>query len=501
MFRITSLCTKRITISKGSLLSKYSNLLSRSYALNSSELNLLTKHVNEIDPEMADILQQEKQRQKSSITLIPSENFTSQAVMDLLGSPMQNKYSEGYPGERYYGGNQIIDKAESLCQKRALEAFNLDPELWGCNVQSLSGAPANLYAYSAVMNVNDRLMGLDLPHGGHLSHGYQTPTTKISYVSKYFQTMPYRLDEKTGLIDYDMLEKTAELFRPKVIVAGTSAYSRLIDYERFQKIAKKVNAYLLSDMAHISGLVAAGVLESPFKYSDIVTTTTHKSLRGPRGAIIFYRKGLRKTLKSGKQVMYDLDKKINFSVFPAHQGGPHNHTISALAVALKQTTTPEFKQYQKDVVNNSKKLADALMKNGINLVSGGTDNHLILIDLNNKNIDGARAEYVLEKMNIAANKNTVPGDKSALFPTGLRIGTPAMTTRGFNSDDFTKVANYIVNAIEITGRIKAATAVEGKTQRELLKDFKAAVDSDAEVAKLGEEVASWANTFPLPGGN
>lgn len=469
----------------------------RSYALSSKALGVLSKPVKEVDPEMAEILQQEKDRQRKSIVLIPSENFTSKAVMDLLGSEMQNKYSEGYPGERYYGGNEVIDKAESLCQKRALEAFNLNPEEWGVNVQPLSGSPANLYAYSAVLNVGDRLMGLDLPHGGHLSHGYQTPSTKISFISKYFQTMPYRLDESTGLIDYDTLEANAMLFRPKIIVAGASAYSRVVDYARMRKIADKVGAYLLSDMAHISGLVAAGVTDSPFPYSDIVTTTTHKSLRGPRGAMIFYRKGVRKVTKKGKEIMYDLDKKINFSVFPGHQGGPHNHTISALAVALKQTQDPEFKDYQSNVISNARSFADALQKRGFDLVSGGTDTHLILVDLRSKGIDGARVEAVLERMNIAANKNTVPGDKSALFPSGLRVGTPAMTTRGFGPEDFEKVADYFEEAVNIALRLKQKE--EGNLPKELLSSFKKLADNDQEIKDLYKEVSDWSYSFPVPG--
>lgn len=446
---------------------------------------------------MADILKSERLRQKSSITLIPSENFTSKAVMDLLGSEMQNKYSEGYPGERYYGGNEFIDKAESLCQKRALEAFHLDPSLWGVNVQPLSGAPANLYAYSALLNVGDRLMGLDLPHGGHLSHGYQTASTKISFISKYFQTMPYRLDESTGLIDYDALEKSAELFRPKIIVAGASAYSRIIDYERIRKIADKVGAYVLSDMAHISGLVSAGVTPSPFPYSDIVTTTTHKSLRGPRGAMIFFRKGLRKTTKKGKEIFYDLEKKINFSVFPAHQGGPHNHTISALAVALKQAQSPEYKTYQENVVSNAKHFADVLQSKGFNLVSNGTDTHLILIDLRSKKIDGARLEAVLERINIAANKNTIPGDKSALFPSGLRVGTPAMTTRGFEQKEFDQVADYIDRAVKVALELK--NNAKGDDARALLADFKRLADESDDVKALGKEVAEWVSQYPVPG--
>merc|ERR1711907_283757 len=303
----------------------------------------------------------------------------------------------------------FIDMAERLCQQRALEAFNLDPEKWGVNVQCLSGSPSNLYVYCALLKPHDRIMSLDLPHGGHLSHGYQTDKKKISAISIYFETMPYRLDEETGLIDYDTLEKNAALFRPKLIVAGASAYSRLYDYERMRSIADKSNAWLLADMAHISGLVAAGVVPSPFEYADVVTTTTHKSLRGPRGAMIFYRKGAK---ADGTQ--YELEDAINFAVFPGLQGGPHNHTIAALATALKQCSEPGYVAYQEQVLANSASMANALTKKGYALVSGGTDNHLVLVDLkNSKKIDGARVEAVLEKANIALNKNTIPGDKSA----------------------------------------------------------------------------------------
>lgn len=461
---------------------------------------LVSKHVQEVDPEMHEILCNERHRQKHSITLIPSENFTSKSVMDLLGSEMQNKYSEGYPGERYYGGNKFIDQAESLCQKRALELYGLDPAKWGVNVQPLSGAPANLYTYSAILEQGDRLMGLDLPHGGHLSHGYQLPSgTKISYVSKYFQTMPYHVNTQTGLIDYDSLDMTSKLFRPKVIVAGTSAYARTLDYKRFREIADSCGAYLMSDMAHISGLVAAGVTPSPFEYSDIVTTTTHKSLRGPRGAMIFYRKGVRKVTKKGKEIMYDLDKRINFSVFPGHQGGPHNHTISALAVALKQASTPEFKEYQRGVVENARIFGEELTKRGFNLVSGGTDTHLILIDLSNLGIDGARLETILEKINIAANKNTIPGDKSALFPNGLRVGTPAMTTRGFGPAEFGKVAEYIDRAVKMAIGLKSQESPDAKDSRAKLANFKQLCEESEHVTKLAEEVSEWVGQFPVPG--
>ncbi|RHY42365.1 hypothetical protein DYB38_013144, partial [Aphanomyces astaci] len=259
----------------------------------------LNKPLKETDPALFDIIEREKQRQRNCLSLIASENFTSRAVYDALGSVMSNKYSEGYPGQRYYGGNKIIDQAELLCQKRALEAFKLDPEVWGVNVQSLSGSPANFQVYTALLQPHDRIMSLDLPHGGHLSHGFQTGAKKISATSIFFESMPYRLDPKTDLIDYDSLATNAELFRPKLIVAGTSAYSRHIDYARMKEIAVANNAILLADMAHISGLVAAGVVPSPFEYADVVTTTTHKSLRGPRGAMIFYRKGTQSVDKKG----------------------------------------------------------------------------------------------------------------------------------------------------------------------------------------------------------
>merc|ERR1712151_674022 len=342
---------------------------------------------------------------------------------------------------------------ESLCQRRALEACKLDPKDWGVNVQSLSGSPANFQVFTALCDVHDRIMGLDLPHGGHLSHGYQTDSKKISMVSKYFESIPYRLNEETGLIDYDECEKFAMRIRPKILIAGTSAYSRLIDYSRMRQIADKCGAYLLADMAHISGLVVGGVVPTPFEYADIVTTTTHKSLRGPRGAMIFYRKGVRGHTKKGDAIMYDLEGPINASVFPGHQGGPHNHTISALATALKQASTPEFVLYQKQVLSNSSSFADAMTKRGYSLVSGGTENHLMLVDLKPAGVDGARVEAVLELANIAINKNTVPGDKSALIPGGIRMGTPALTSRGFEEEHFDAVAGFIDRGVAIAKEV------------------------------------------------
>jgi glycine hydroxymethyltransferase len=426
---------------------------------------------------------------------------------------MSNKYSEGYPGARYYGGNQHIDSIELLCQSRALKTFGLDSEKWGVNVQCLSGSPANLQVYQAIMRPHERLMGLDLPHGGHLSHGYQTPQRKfvqsrniankkltiarISAVSTYFETFPYRVNLDTGIIDYDQLEQNALMYRPKVLVAGTSAYCREIDYARMREIADKVGCYLMMDMAHISGLIAAGVNNSPFPYCDIVTTTTHKSLRGPRGAMIFFRKGVRKTdPKTGKEVLYDFEGPINFSVFPGHQGGPHNHTITALAVALKQAQTEDFKLYQQQVCKNAKAVGSALQEKGYKLVTDGTDNHMVLLDLKPLGLDGARVEAVLEQINIACNKNTTPGDKSALTPMGIRIGAPAMTSRGLGEEDFRKVAGYIDTAIKLCKKVQSELPKEANKA----KDFKAKVASGEidEINSLKKEISSWASTFPLP---
>ncbi|KVH99662.1 Pyridoxal phosphate-dependent transferase, partial [Cynara cardunculus var. scolymus] len=414
-----------------------------------------TKQLNapleEIDPEIADIIELEKARQWKGFELIPSENFTSLSVMQAVGSVMTNKYSEGYPGARYYGGNEY-EKSTSI------------------NVQSLSGSPANFQVYTALLKPHERIMALDLPHGGHLSHGYQTDTKKISAVSIFFETMPYRLDESTGYIDYDQMEKSAVLFRPKLIVAGASAYARVYDYARMRKVCDKQKAVLLADMAHISGLVAAGVIPSPFEYADVVTTTTHKSLRGPRGAMIFFRKGLKEINKKGEEVMYDFEEKINQAVFPGLQGGPHNHTITGLAVALKQATTPEYKAYQEQVLANCKKFSQG--------------------------IDGSRVEKVMELVHIAANKNTVPGDVSAMVPGGIRMGTPALTSRGFLEDDFVKVAELFDASVKLALKIKAASTGTK------LKDFVATMNTnkfESEFVKIRGEVEEYAKQFPTIG--
>ena len=438
--------------------------------------------VAQLDAEMYAILLKEKERQRLGLELIASENFTSKAVMEVNGSCLTNKYSEGLPGQRYYGGNEFIDQTERLCQDRALSAYRLNPSEWGVNVQPLSGSPANFAVYTALLQPHDRIMGLDLPHGGHLTHGFYTPKKKISATSVYFESMPYRLDEETGLVDYDKLEENAMLFRPKLIIAGASAYARNFDYKRMREICDKVGAYLMSDMAHISGLVAAQLADNPFEYSDIVTTTTHKSLRGPRGGMIFYKQ--------------EHAAAINSAVFPGLQGGPHNHTIGALAVALKQAQTPEFVAYQKQVIANCAAMANRLMELGYTLVSGGTDNHLILCDLRPMGVDGARVEKILDMSHITLNKNSVPRDTSALIPGGIRIGSPAMTTRGMVEADFVRVADLIDKGVKI------AIDVKKKTEGGKLKDFKEYLEKNdlPEIKALRNEVETFAAEFHMPGG-
>ncbi|KAL8487495.1 hypothetical protein ACS0TY_023976 [Phlomoides rotata] len=446
--------------------------------------------LSEADPEVRAIIDKEKNRQFRSLELIASENFTSRAVMEAVGSCLTNKYSEGLPGKRYYGGNEHIDELETLCQERALAAFNLDAKTWGVNVQPLSGSPANFEVYTAILNPHDRIMGLDLPHGGHLSHGFMTAKRRVSGTSIYFESMPYRLDESTGLVDYDMLEKTATLFRPKLIIAGASAYPRDFDYPRMRKIADAVGAFLMMDMAHISGLVSASVVANPFEYCDIVTTTTHKSLRGPRGGMIFFKK---------EPVLgIDLETAINNAVFPGLQGGPHNHTIGGLAVSLKHAKSPEFKAYQNKVVSNCRALAARLMELGYTLVSGGSDNHLVLVDLRPLGTDGARVEKILDMSSITLNKNSVPGDKSALVPGGIRIGSPAMTTRGFSENEFIAIADFIHEGVQIT--LDAKKLVSGSK----LQDFMKFVTSPSfplidRVLDLQRRVEELTTQFPIPG--
>ncbi|CAF3106868.1 unnamed protein product [Rotaria socialis] len=459
------------------------------------------------DPEMYGLIQKEKSRQKRGLEMIASENFTSRSVLETLGSCLTNKYSEGYPGARYYGGNEYIDQIEILAQKRALAAYGLNESEWGVNVQTFSGVPANFAVYTALLGTHGRLMGLDLPDGGHLSHGYATPTKKISATSAFFESMPYKVDPKTGLIDYESLSKTSKLFRPKMIVAGISCYSRNLEYHKFRAICDEVGAILLADMAHVSGLVVAKIVADPFKYADIVTTTTHKSLRGPRAALIFFRRGIKKTqtTKTGAKEQqvetYDYERKINEAVFPGLQGGPHNNTIGALAVALKEAASDEFKTYAKQVINNAKQLVKSLQEKGYTFVSGGTDTHLALLDLRPIGLDGAKAEKVLEAVSIAVNKNTCPGDTSALKPSGIRFGTPALTTRGFGENDIVQVANYIDEAIKLAVTINKSHG-DKKPSQVTLKDFKENMKLDEHLKamqNLQYSIESFAEKFPMPG--
>lgn len=379
------------------------------------------------DPEVYDAIQKETNRQKNKIELIASENFVSETVMEANGSPLTNKYAEGYPGKRYYGGCEFVDVVENLAIERAKKIFGAEY----ANVQAHSGAQANMAVFFALLTPGDTVLSMSLAHGGHLSHG-----SPVNMSGKYFNIVPYGVTEDTNTIDYDEVRRIALECKPKLILAGASAYPRTIDFERFAQIAKEVGAYFMVDMAHIAGLIAAGCHPSPMPHADVVTTTTHKTLRGPRGGLILTNDE-------------ELAKKINKAIFPGIQGGPLMHTIAAKAVCFKEALTDEFKAYQQQVVKNAKKLAETLMSEGFKLVSGGTDNHLMLVDLTDTGVTGKEAEKMLDDVGITVNKNAIPFDtKSPFITSGIRIGTPASTSRGFKEDDMVEVGKLIALTIK-----------------------------------------------------
>ncbi len=408
--------------------------------------------VKNLDPEIYSLIKQEEKRQADKIRLIASENYVSKAVLETTGSVLTNKYSEGYAGKRYYEGQQLIDQVEQLAIKRAKELFGAEH----VNVQPYSGSPANLATYLAFLNPGDTILGMALPHGGHLTHG-----AKVSISGRYFDAQSYELDAATGLINYDSVRQKALAVRPKIIIAGHSAYPRILDFKKFREIADEVKALLMVDMAHFAGLVAGGVHPSPVPYADVVTTTTHKSLRGPRGAMI---------LCKAKHA-----QAIDKAVFPGVQGGPHDNTTAAIAVALKEATSDSFKAYAAQVIKNAKTLAESLTSKGFTLITKGTDNHLMLVDLTNKNISGKTAAKALDKAGIVLNYNAVPFDKRKPFdPSGIRIGTPAVTTRGFKENEMLHISNIIERVIS-------------------------SPENDELLANTLEEVKKLCSHFPAPG--
>ncbi|KAI0826232.1 glycine hydroxymethyltransferase [Irpex lacteus] len=446
----------------------------------------------EIDPEVQNIIDKETWRQFSGLELIASENLTSRATMEANGSILTNKYSEGLPGARYYGGNEWVDELEVLCRKRALQAFHLDPSQWGVNVQPYSGSTANFAALTALIQPQDRLMGLGLPDGGHLTHGYYTAKKKMTASSIYFQSFPYALDPSTHLIDYKGLASQAKIFKPRLIICGASAYPRDWDYAALRAVADEHDAFLMADIAHTSGLVAAGELADPFQYCDVVTTTTHKTLRGPRAGLIFFRKDSAKAK--------DLEKRVNDAVFPACQGGPHNNTIAGIATALLQATQPTWKAYAKQVIANAKTLGEELVARGYKLQTEGTDNHLVLWDLRPLGLTGSKLEKLCDIVGITINKNAVSGDASAQVPGGIRLGTSALTSRDLREADIKLVADFLHRAVQVS------LVLQKEAGSKLLKDFVRVATTPEEgkvgyqqVKDLGKEVRAFARQWPLPG--
>lgn len=397
-----------------------------------------------VDPEIYDLIKAEENRQAEQISLIPSENQVSDAVKEAVGSVLMNKYSEGQPGKRYYQGNQFIDAIESLTESRALALFKLEPEVWHVNVQPVTGSIANFAAYSAVLKPGDKMLAMSLYDGGHLTHGWKLPDTgkPISFTSRIYDTYFYNVDPQTRVFDYAQIEARAKEVKPQILISGGTAYPREIDHKKMRAIADSVGAIYMADVAHEAGLIAGGANQSPFPYAHLVTMTTRKTLRGPIGAMVFANK---KLLGEG------IAEAIDFAVFPALQGGPQNHSIAGIAVALHEAAQPEFKEYAKNCISNAQLLASELASAGFDVVTGGTDKHLILIDLRNKGISGKEAAEKLEAVGIIANKNTVPGETGKPWnPSGLRLGTPTLTTRNYTKEQIKELAQKIIaNLLEI----------------------------------------------------
>jgi glycine hydroxymethyltransferase len=420
--------------------------------------------ISKQDPELAQSLQKELERQRNTLEMIPSENFVSPAVLEALGSTLTNKYSEGFPGQRYYGGNQFIDEVENMARERAKKLFGVEH----ANVQPYSGSPANQAALFAVCQPGDKIMGLHLYYGGHLTHGWN-----VNFSARFYQSIQY-ITKKDGWIDYDLIEDMAKKEKPKAIFCGATAYPRLYDYPRLAQIAHSIDAYFIADIAHEAGLIAAKVIPSPAGYADIITTTTHKTLRGPRGAMIMCNgkpSHPLKPLSDDEKPRENLPTLVDRAVFPGLQGGPHNHTTAAIAVALGEALKPEFKTYSEQILKNAKALSQSLIDEGLELVTGGTDNHLMLINLTKLNIGGKLAENTLDEVGITANKNTIPFDERKPFdPSGIRLGTPALTSRGFKETEMKIIGQLIANALKNPTDDSTKTEIK-KTVQELTEKY------------------------------
>ncbi|KAI5186748.1 glycine hydroxymethyltransferase [Nematocida homosporus] len=440
-----------------------------------------------IDTELHVALRSEEARQQKTLTLIASENYVFPDVYLYAGSVLTNKYSEGRVGARYYGGTQYIDVIESMCQARALSLFGLDPAVWGVSVQPYSGSVANFAAYSALIGPGGKIMGMNLPSGGHLTHGFQTKSKKVSATSLYFSSFPYRVTEE-GFIDYDELREQFLEVCPEILICGYSAHSQDLDYQQLRDIVGD-KAFLYADISHIAGIIAAGRMNSPFTYCDVVMTTTHKSLRGPRGAVIFYRKSV-----TVKDTVYDLDQRINSAVFPFLQGGPHNQTIAGIAHAMYMAAQPEYQQYIDQVLLNAKAMARAFQARNYQILTGSTTNHMLIIDLKNKHVGGSEVEFVCDLLNLNINKNTVPKDTSPLKPSGIRVGVYAITTRGLKEADATFIVEVIDFAVSICTRYTQSNPTLPISQ--WLTNER--ITTDPDFIKYHNKILALSETHPAP---